>query len=263
MLFDTDPDVVRRTRPFDCPAPEWQARLELAACYRVFEQRGWVEEIFNHITLRVPGTKGEYLINPFGLTYGEITAHNLLKVDADGRLRSDSRHPVNQAGFVIHGAIHQAREDAHCIIHTHQTAGVAVACKADGLAMDNFYAAFLDGRVAYHDFEGVTVHEDERARLLQSLGDKSVLILRNHGLLVAEADVPAAFYWMYVLQRACEVQVMSASMAGATLPLSAAARAVSSRDMLQTDPDGALYPKVFEAAVRRAGVTLEALTARE
>lgn len=261
MLFDQD--AVHRTRPFDCPLPEWQARLELAACYRVFERRGWVEEIFNHITVRVPGTRGEYLINPFGLTYGEITAHNLVKIDAEGRPLGDSPHPVNQAGFVIHGAIHQARADAHCVIHTHATAGVAVSCKEGGLAMDNFYAAFLDGRVAYHDFEGVTVHEAERTRLLHSLGDKTVLILRNHGLLVAEADVPTAFYWMYVLQRACEVQVMSASMAGATRPLTAAAREVSSRDMLKTDPQNALYPKVFEAAVRRAGVTLEALATRD
>lgn len=254
-----DDDAVRRTCPPGCSEAEWRARLELAACYRVFEHRGWIEEIFNHITVRVPGTERHYLINPFGLNYGEITARNLLKVDAQGRVLGDSPHPVNQAGFVIHGAIHQAREDAHCVIHTHHLAGVAVACKEGGLAMNNFYAAFLDGRIAYHDFEGVTVHEGERDRLVRNFGDKTVLILRNHGLLVAERDVPTAFYWMYVLQRACEVQALADAMAGPTRSLTAAAREVSSRGMLQTDPQGALYRKVFEAAVRRAGVTVEAL----
>ncbi len=259
MSFD-DAEI-RRSCPQDCPEPEWRARLELAACYRVFAHRGWAEEIFNHITVRVPGPQRHYLINPFGLNYGEITARNLLKVDAHGEVLSDSPHPVNQAGFVIHGAIHQARDDAHCVLHTHHTAGVAVACKEGGLAMNNFYAAFLDGRIAYHDFEGVTVHEDERERMVRNLGDKPVLILRNHGLLVAERDVPAAFYWMYVLQRACEVQVMADAMAGPTRMLTPAAREVSSRDMLKTDPQGALYRKVFDAAVRRAGITLEALAA--
>jgi ribulose-5-phosphate 4-epimerase/fuculose-1-phosphate aldolase len=245
-----------------CPAlmdeAEWGLRLQLAACYRVFEHRGWVEEIFNHITLRVPGAEPQYLINPFGLNYGEITAHNLLKVDRDGRVLHDSPHTANRAGFMIHGAIHAARANAHCIIHTHHTAGLAVACQAGGLSMDNFYAAFLDGRVAYHDFEGVTVHEDERSRLIAHLGDKTVLILRNHGLLVAERDVASAFYWMYVLQRACEVQARSQAM-GPTLALTPQARKVSSRDMLQTDPQGELFEKVFAAAVRRASITLAQL----
>lgn len=255
-----DDHASRQARPSDCSDAEWRARLELAACYRVFAHRGWVEEIFNHITVRVPGPHRHYLINPFGLNYSEITAHNLIKVDAEGAVLSDSPFPVNQAGFVIHGAIHTARDDAHCIIHTHHTAGVAVASKEDGLAMDNFYAAFLHGRIAYHDFEGVTVHEHERERMVRNFGDKTVLILRNHGLLVAEASIPAAFYWMYVLQRACEVQVLSGAMAGRTLPLTLQARETSSRDMLKTDPQNALYDKVFEAAVRRAGLTLEALT---
>lgn len=259
MLYDDA--TIARTRPAGIERAEWAARLELAACYRVFEHRGWVEEIFNHITVRVPGPERHYLINPFGLHYGEITAHNLVKVDARGEVVGTSAHPVNRAGFVIHSAIHAARDDAHCVIHTHHTAGLAVACKEEGLAMNNFYAAFLDGRIAYHDFEGVTVHEGEQQRLVQNLGAKPVLILRNHGLLVAEHDVPTAFYWMYVLQRACEVQVMADSMAGATRMLTREAREVSSRDMALTDPQGALYQKVFEAAVRRAKVSIEALAA--
>ena len=254
-------DAVRRTCPVDTLPDEWLARLELAACYRIFEHRGWVEEIFNHITVRVPGPDRHYLINPFGLHYGEITAHNLIKVDAHGTQVGDSSHPVNRAGFIIHGAIHSARADAHCVIHTHHTAGLAVACKAEGLAMNNFYAAFLHGRVAYHAFEGLTVHEGEQARLVANLGDKTVLILRNHGLLVAEHDIASAYYWMYVLQRACEVQALAGSMAGATLSLTTDACEVSSRGMLQTDPQNALYRKVFEAAARRAHVGLDALVA--
>src|SRR5262245_45413161 len=152
-----DPRDVERTRPRGCDAEEWRLRLALAACYRVYDRRGWVEEIFNHITVRLPGASRHYLINPFGLHFGEVTARNLVKVDLSGRAVAPSEYPVNRARFVIHSAIHGARDDAHCIIHTHHSAGLAVACKAGGLAMDNFYAAFLHGRIAYHDFEGVTV----------------------------------------------------------------------------------------------------------
>jgi ribulose-5-phosphate 4-epimerase/fuculose-1-phosphate aldolase len=263
-LFASEATAARR--PAGMSEHEWRARLELAACYRVFFARGWAEEIFNHITLRVdgpdgPGGEPAYLINPFGLHYGEITAHNLVKVDLAGRALHDTPHVINRAGFVIHSAIHAARPDAHCVIHTHDRFGVAVACKAEGLAPDNFYAAFLDGRVTYHDFEGVTTSTAEQPRLVASLGNKPVMILRNHGLLVAEAGVASAFYWYYVLQSACHVQALAHAMPGATLPLSDAARAQSARNVQDSDPQGDLYPKVFGAAVRRAGVTLEMLTA--
>lgn len=249
-----------RTRPDDVPAEEWQQRAELAACYRVFHARGWAEEIFNHITLRVAGPEPAYLINPFGLHYGEVTARNLVKVDLQGRPLHDTPHTVNRAGFVIHSAIHAARADAHCIIHTHDTDGVAVACKAGGLAMDNFYAAFLDGQIAYHDFEGVTTSTDEQPRLVASLGKKRVLILRNHGLLVADGMLAGAFYWYYVLRRACQVQAASHAMAGPNLELTAAARAQSAQNVQGADPQHDLFPKVFGAAVRHAGVTLDQLT---
>lgn len=257
-MFDSE--SLNRTRPADCSEAEWRARVELAACYRVFAHRGWVEEIFNHITLRVPGPDKHFLINPFGLHYTEVTAHNLMKIDLDGRPVGAARYPVNVAGFVIHSAIHGAREDAHCVIHTHHTPGLAVACKEEGLAMDNFYAAFLYGRIAYHDFEGVTVHTGEQERLLASLGDKPCLILRNHGLLVADPTLAGAFYWMYILQRACEVQAMTHAMAGPTRKLTQQACEVSSRGVQASDPEKNLFPKVFEAAVRSAGVTLEMLT---
>ncbi len=255
-------ESIAACRPAGMAAAEWQARVELAACYRVFFARGWAEEIFNHITLRVhgPGAATAYLINPFGLHYGEVTAHNLVKVDLAGRPLHDTPYGVNRAGLVIHSAIHAARPDAHCIVHTHDRYGLAVACKAEGLAADNFYAAFLDGRIAYHDFEGVTTSTAEQPRLVASLGTKPVMILRNHGLLVAEASVASAFYWYYVLHSACHVQALAHAMPGATLPLSDAARAMSSQNVQDSDPQGDLYPKVFGAAVRRAGVTLETLT---
>ena len=266
MLPLFDPAAASACRPEGMPEAEWQARLTLAACYRVFFARGWAEEIFNHITLRVEGPDGPggapaYLINPFGLHYGEVTAHNLVKVDLAGQPLHDTAYGVNRAGFVIHSAIHAARPDAHCVIHTHDRYGVAVACKSEGLAPDNFYAAFLDGRVAYHDFEGVTTSTAEQPRLVASLGTKPVMILRNHGLLVAEHSVASAFYWYYVLQSACHVQALAHAMPGQTLRLSEAARAQSSLNVQDSDPQGDLYPKVFAAAVRRAGITLASLCA--
>lgn len=244
------------TRPAGMESEEWRLRVQLAACYRVFHERGWSEEIFNHITLSVPSHAAHYLINPFGLHYGEVTANNLVKIDLQGNPVGEAGYPVNRAGFVIHSAIHGARADAHCIMHTHNTAGVAVSCKQEGLKLNNFYSAFLSGNVAYHDFEGITVHPGEQDRLVQSLGSSNCLILRNHGLLVTGRNVPEAFYFNYVLQRACEVQVLADSMAGSNVPIAAQALAVSSRDVGLTDPDNDLYAKLFWAAVRRAGLTL-------
>lgn len=259
MLTDQD---IEKTRPSHIAPSEWRLRLELAACYRVFDYNGWSEEIFNHITVRVPGEQTHYLINPFGLNYREVTAHNLVKIDLDGNPIGKGAVVVNRAGFVIHSAIHAARPDAHCVIHTHHSAGMAVSCKQQGLTFDNFYSAFLHNKIAYHDFEGVTVHTGERDRIVKNLGSKSCLILRNHGLLVAEHDVPSAYYWNYVLQRACEIQMLASSMPGPGLPLTKEACEVSARDGALTDPENDLYPKVFWAATRRAGVTIEALTAR-
>src|SRR4051812_21724206 len=160
---------------------ERAARIELGACYRIFAMLGWTELIYNHITLRVPGPKTHFLINPFGLHYSEVTASNLVKLDLEGHIVGDSRWPVNPAGFTLHSAIHGGIQDAHCVMHTHTTAGCAVAGARVGLAMDNFYAAQLHGRVAYHDFEGITLHADEGPRVVASIGDKPAVILRNHG----------------------------------------------------------------------------------
>ena len=218
MAFSAE--EIDRSKPARYTGEEWRLRVWLAACYRVFDHRGWMEEIFNHITLRIPGPQKHYLINPFGLHCGEVSATNLVKIDLAGNAVEPSAHPVNVAGFIIHSALHAARDDAHCIMHTHNPYGMAVACKADGFANDNLYAALLYGRIAYHDFEGVTVHTDEQPRLVKSMGDKTCLILRNHGLLVAGQDIASAFYWMSVLQRACEIQVLTGSIPGRTLAIS-------------------------------------------
>ena len=173
-------------------AEEWALRVQLAACYRIFDLLGWTEYIFNHITLRVPGPEKHFLINPFGLWYSEVTASNLVKIDLDGNTVGKSEYPVNKAGFVIHSAIHAVRPDAHCIMHTHTTAGVAVACQEQGITPNNFYGSQLHGRIAYHDFEGISVELDERPRLVKSLGDRNVMVLRNHGLLVCGGGVAEA-----------------------------------------------------------------------
>ena len=197
---------------------ERKARIELAACYRIFDMLGWVEMIFNHITVRVPGPELRFLINPFGLHYSEVTASGLVLIDIEGNPVRESKWPVNRAGFVIHSAIHGAVADAHCVMHTHTTNGVAVSCLEEGLSPHNFYGAMLHGKVAYHEFEGITVDPGEKDRLLRDLGDKPVMLLRNHGLLAWGPSVPEAFLWLWTLQRACDVQI-TASKAGAIHPV--------------------------------------------
>jgi ribulose-5-phosphate 4-epimerase/fuculose-1-phosphate aldolase len=193
---------------------ERAARVELAACYRVFDMLGWTEMIFNHITLRVPGPEPRFLINPFGLHYREVTASSLVLIDLEGNILRESRWPVNKAGFVIHSAIHGALPHAHCVMHTHTTTGVAISCLKDGLSSDNFYGAMLHGRVAYHELEGVTVDLAERESLVRDLGEREVMILRNHGLLAWGSSVAEAYLRLWTLQRACDVQVAAASAGG-------------------------------------------------
>lgn len=188
------------------PQTEKDLRIQLAACYRIFAFLGWDELIYNHITTRIPNTDGHFLINPYGLHYSEVTASNLIKVDINAQVLEETPFRPNPAGMVIHSAIHAAREDAHCIAHTHTDAGSAVACSAQGLRHDNFYSVLLHGQVAYHDFEGITVNPEEKSRLVENIGDKHHLILRNHGLLACGRNVPEMFANMWLLQRACEIQ---------------------------------------------------------
>jgi ribulose-5-phosphate 4-epimerase/fuculose-1-phosphate aldolase len=190
---------------------EQKLRVELAACYRIFDYLGWSELIYNHITVKLPGPEQHFLINPYGLHYSEVTASKLVKVDLDGNVIGSALYPVNRAGIVIHTAIHAARPDVHCIAHTHTTAGMAVACSQGGLRADNFYSALLNNHVAYHAFEGITVMEDEKKRLVSNLGDKSLMILENHGLLSTGRSVAEAFVNLWGMERACEVQTLADS----------------------------------------------------
>jgi ribulose-5-phosphate 4-epimerase/fuculose-1-phosphate aldolase len=224
--------AARAAADFPVSEAERAARVQLAAAYRIFDHLGWTEMIFNHITLRVPGEERLFLINPFGLHYREITASNLVLIDLAGNPVRETPWPVNRAGFMIHGAIHGALERAHCVMHTHTTTGMAVACLAEGLSATNFYAAQLQGRVAYHEFEGVTVDPAEGARLLASIGEQQAVILRNHGLLTWGATLPEAFLWLWTLQRACDVQVAAAA-AG---PLRAVSRAAIERSVRESGP---------------------------
>src|SRR5262245_44355734 len=173
--------AARNVREFPVSEAERKARIELAACYRVFDMLGWTEMIFNHITLRVPGPEKRFLINPFGLHYREVKASNLVLIDIEGNILRDTGWPVNRAGFVIHSALHAAKHDVACVMHTHTTNGIAVSCLKNGLSSDNFYGAMLQGRVAYHDLEGITVDLEERSAIVRDMGDKHVMILRNHG----------------------------------------------------------------------------------
>ena len=228
---------------------EGQARVELAACYRIFAQLGWTELIYNHITLRLPGSDKHFLINPFGLHYSEVCASNLVKIDLRGNIIGASDWPVNPAGFTIHAAIHDRIADAHCVMHTHTTAGMAVACSAAGLSMSNFYAVQLHDKLAYHDFEGITVHADEGPRMIRNIGDKPAVILRNHGLLAWGDTLPRTFAILWLLNRACEIQLASAAM-GPVIELSEDIQRKCTRDSLQFDPAFGAGRDVFDALTR-------------
>ena len=228
---------------------EWQARVQLAACYRIFDMLGWVEMIFNHITARVPGPEVRFLINPFGLHYREIKASNLLLIDIEGNPVRPAEWPVNRAGFVIHSAIHAAIPKAHCVMHTHTTSGIAVACLKEGLSPHNFYGAMLHGRVAYHDFEGITVDEGEKERLVRDIGDKPAVILRNHGLLAWGDSIPRGFAILWLLNRACEIQLASTAM-GPVIEIPEDIQKKCTADSLQFDPRFGAGQDVFDALTR-------------
>ncbi|MBT9385999.1 class II aldolase/adducin family protein [Pseudooceanicola sp. CBS1P-1] len=195
---------------------EKQAREELAACYRLAAKYNFTDLIYTHITARVPGSDNHFLINPYGLQWGEITASSLVKIDVDGNIVGESAHGVNPAGFTIHSAIHMNREDAHWVMHTHTRAGVAVSCMEEGLLPLNQISLQFYDRVAYHDFEGIALDLEERQRIVADLGDKPVLVLRNHGLVAMGRSAAEMFNNMFYLERACEIQVAALSMGGAT-----------------------------------------------
>ena len=193
---------------------EWQIRTDLAACYRAIAMYGWDDLVFTHVSARVPGPEHHFLINAYGMMFEEITASSLVKVDLDGQKVLESPFEINPAGFVIHSAIHAARQDAACVLHTHTRAGVAVSAQAEGLLPISQQSLIPYTSLAYHDYEGIAVNEDEKPRLVADLGSHNAMILRNHGLLTAAATIPDAFIMMYVLETACQIQVMAQSSGG-------------------------------------------------
>lgn len=197
-------------------ASEWQTRVDLAACYRLIALYGWDDLVFTHISARVPGPEEHFLINAYGLLFEEMTASSLVKVDLSGTQVLKSPYMINPAGFTIHSAIHAARHDVGCVIHTHTKAGVAVSAQADGLLPLSQVSLFPLASIGYHEYEGVALNEAEKPRLVADLGEWSNLILRNHGLLTAAATIPDAFLAMYVLETACQTQLLAQS-AGVSL----------------------------------------------
>ena len=193
---------------------EWQLRVDLAACYRLIAMYGWDDLVFTHVSARVPGPDEHFLINAYGLLFEEMTASSLVKVDLNGDKVLDSPHMVNPAGFVIHSAVHEARPDVGCVLHTHTKAGVAVSTQKDGLLPISQTSLFPYASLAYHDYEGVALNDDEKPRLVADLGDRNALMLRNHGLLTTGATIADAFLMMYVFETACQIQVMAQSSGG-------------------------------------------------
>ena len=197
-------------------ADEWQARVELAAAYRLVAHFGWDDLIFTHISARVPGHGDQFLINPYGMLFDEITASSLVKVDHEGVPLMETEYDVNPAGFVIHSAIHEARPEVQCVLHNHTPHGVAVSAQQEGLLPISQQSIFPLARLAYHDYEGVALRDDEKPRLVADLGRSNQLILRNHGLLTCGRSVADAFMAMYTLERACQIQIL-AQAGGAAL----------------------------------------------
>lgn len=212
-------------------AAEWQARVDLAALYRLVALHGWDDMIFTHISLRVPGPEHHFLINPYGMLFEEITASSLVKVDLEGNVVAPTPYFINPAGFTIHSAIHAAREDAQCVIHLHTDAGVAVSAQAHGLLPLTQHALIVLPHLAYHDYEGIALNLDERERIVADLGDKTTLLLRNHGTLAVGSSAASAFVSIFFLERACAQQVLalSAGMGGALNAPEAAQAEVASQ----------------------------------
>ena len=199
-------------------AEEWQTRVDLAACYRAVAMMGWDDLVFTHITAKIPGEGHHFLINPYGFMFEEITASSLVKIDLAGNKLDDNPYPINPAGFVIHSAIHAARDDAKCVLHTHSLNGVAVSAQKGGVLPISQQSIFVLANLAYHSYEGVALMDDEKPRLVADLGTKNFFMLRNHGLLTVAPTIPDAFQLMYIFEAACTIQVR-AQAGGELIPI--------------------------------------------
>jgi ribulose-5-phosphate 4-epimerase/fuculose-1-phosphate aldolase len=193
---------------------EWQQRVALAAAYRLVAHFRWDDLVFTHLSARVPGRDHHFLINPYGMTFDEITASNLVKVDLGGNKVMESPHEINPAGFTIHSAIHAAREDAHCVLHVHSLNGAAVSAQKGGLLPISQQSIFVLSSLAYHDYEGVALRDDEKPRLVRDLGANNYFMLRNHGLITVAETVPDAFLFLYIFEAACMIQVRAQAGGG-------------------------------------------------
>lgn len=206
------PEKANRAKVRELVSPEeWQARVDLAAAYQLVADYGWDDLVFTHISARVPGPEHHFLINPYGMLFEEITASSLLKVDLDGNIVMESEYKINPAGFTIHSAVHAAREDALCVMHLHTNYGIAVSAQENGLLPISQQALFVLASLGYHDYEGLALNEEEKPRLVADLGNKTFLILRNHGLLTVGQSVADAFLSMFLLERACRIQILAQS----------------------------------------------------
>lgn len=199
---------------------EWQTRVDLAAAYRLVALYGWDDLIFTHISARVPGSDHHFLLNAYGMMFEEVTASSLVKIDLAGNKVMDSPYFINPAGFTIHSAVHEARPDALCVMHLHTDYGIAVSAQKEGLRPISQQAMFPLASLAYHDYEGLALNEDEKPRLVDDLGDRQYLILRNHGLLTVGRTTAEAFLHMYILERACKIQILAQSGGGELHPVS-------------------------------------------
>ncbi|HEY4422648.1 MAG TPA: class II aldolase/adducin family protein [Pyrinomonadaceae bacterium] len=213
------PEVKKSDVRDEVSPEEWQVRVDLAAAYRLVADYGWDDLVFTHISARVPGPEHHFLINPYGMMFEEITASSLVKVDLDGKIVTDSEYSINPAGFTIHSAVHAAREDARCVLHLHTEYGIAVSAQENGLLPLSQQSLFVLASLGYHDYEGLALNDEEKPRLVADLGRKTFLILRNHGLLTVGPTVADAFLSMFLLERACRIQILAQSGGGKLVPI--------------------------------------------
>ncbi|MEO8813413.1 MAG: class II aldolase/adducin family protein [Caulobacteraceae bacterium] len=227
---------------------EWKARVDLAALYRLVALYGWDDMIYTHISARIPGPEHHFLINPYGLFFDEITASSLVKIDLDGKVLQETPYFINPAGFTIHSAVHAARDDAHYVMHLHSDQGVAVSAQKEGLLPLGQHALIVLPRLAYHDYEGIALNHDERDRLVHDLGDKTLMLLRNHGTLAVGTTAADCWTGMFFLERACKQQVMALSCGRENVLIAPAASQEEVKNQVSRGIGGAL---AWPGALRR------------
>jgi ribulose-5-phosphate 4-epimerase/fuculose-1-phosphate aldolase len=238
-------------RPDTISADEWRARVDLSACYRLAASRGWTDLVYTHISLRLPGRDDAFLINAFGQTFDEITASSLLTIDLDGRVIDGTDRVANPSGFAIHGAVHRARADAHCVIHLHTNAGIAVSALTDGLLQLSQHAMRFWRDIGYHDYQGLAFGAEEQARFVAELGAHRAMMLRNHGTLTCGRTVAEAFVLMDTLDKACRIQLAAMAAGAVTMPPEDVLARSHAQLTADPAPEGALeWPALLRGLMR-------------